>query len=937
MKRIVLAAAIFTAVAILPVAVEAGDLTSNRTKNREPISECISTNKKLDVLFVVDQSLSLKRLKKNNKQVPGNDPKDERVTALKAVLNVLRTKVNQSDEQQRVDIKVAHSGFGKDFNLHQDWITLDDDGFEEVSEKIDKQADLDNENFTRYHRALSGAVKTFEKLPEDSESCRMMIWFSDGQHDDNNAGKTFSNSEKKQIEDEICGSDGLADQLRSNGVFVVAAGLSPNKGELDLMNLVSEDKGLIKSLSLSHCGTLPAYGKFEVAENSDSLVETLFNLVNTNPGGNDISPTDGQPCADGTPNCSEITFEVTDQVDAFTMLIDRGAPTVEVGLTTGPGQKHVLFGANGIKDANARAERISSNKLFLDVQRRKSGTINGSWTIRFTGVGNESARALVKFLGTSDVKLLSEKGDGNQVELVSLDRYETTGIRVVSSISTSGVSTEEVDVLLQADSSMTEMLELPLLAEVQPNGDLVVPSQFLNNLLKQDSLRKVTQAKITVRIKGEIVGLVDSSTQQNVLVEFPDVTKKIFITNGKQWPTYMGQDGPLTEVIGTDKQKISFRFRGADGRDSLVKFDDLLDENLGLVFISGQECEIPQNRETVCQLELKPAEESYGEKTFIATATFASVDNKSETEIVEIPVDVAMRKATDPSRGLKYAIALLIVFVIVQAIQRFFFAWLLTRYSPLSSTARKVRLDVVLDANGHVAINNKGDVSGMDESFTFENTESTLSFPAFGYNFSCSPLRTFLRSTTSPKGQVTHGARHVIGSSGLKVSKNSELATGIVDLTLRNQWVLGIEPVEALTLINGTLSVPAEIVVFLEPYEKKSREDQLTEFELTVMSGTLSQSVTSLLENLLSKNSSNLAAEIANVDIFGSNSESLSADDPFGTVDLFGAPNSSADSAQPSKKKSKKLGRREKGSNEISPDFQDPPSSQSIFSDDPFS
>jgi hypothetical protein len=103
------------------------------------------------------------------------------------------------------------------------------------------------------------------------------------------------------------------------------------------------------------------------------------------------------------------------------------------------------------------------------------------------------------------------------------------------------------------------------------------------------------------------------------------------------------------------------------------------------------------------------------------------------------------------------------------------------------------------------------------------------------------------------------------------------------------------------------------------------------------MSGTLSQSVTSLLENLLSKNSSNLAAEIANVDIFGSNSESLSADDPFGTVDLFGAPNSSADSAQPSKKKSKKLGRREKGSNEISPDFQDPPSSQSIFSDDPFS
>jgi hypothetical protein len=858
MKKIVLATAIFTAVAVLPVAVEAGDLTSNRTKNREPISECISTNKKLDVLFVVDQSLSLKRLRENNKQVPGNDPKDERVTALKAVLNVLRTKVNQSDEQLRVDIKVAHSGFGKDFNLHQDWITLDDDGFEEVSEKIDKQADLDNENFTRYHRALSGAVKTFEKLPEDSESCRMMIWFSDGQHDDNNSGKTFSKSEKKQIEDQICGSDGLADQLRSSGVFVVAAGLSPNKGELDLMNLVSEDKGLVKSLSLSHCGTLPAYGKFEVAENSDSLVETLFNLVNTNPGGNDISPTDGQPCADGTPNCSEITFEVTDQVDAFTMLIDRGAPTVEVGLTTGPGQKHVLFGANGIKDANARAERISSNKLFLDVQRRKSGTINGSWTIRFTGAGNESARALVKFLGTSDVKLLSEKGDGNQVELVSLDRYETTGIRVVSSISTSGVSTEEVDVLLQADSSMTEMLEIPLLAEVQPNGDLVVPAQFLNNLLKQDSLRKVTQAKITVRIKGEIVGLIDSSTQQNVLVEFPDVTKKIFITNGKQWPTYMGQDGPLTEVIGTDKQKISFRFRGADGRDSLVKFDELLDENLGLVFISGQECEIPQNRETVCQLELKPAEESYGEKTFIATATFASVDNPSETEIVEIPVDVAMRKATDPCRGIKYAVLLLIAFAAIQAIQRFFFAWLISRFARLNPVDRRARIDVLVSDDGGV-LSGEGSrliVKPGDDSFVFENSEQHSSFILFGYTFSSSALRTFFRSTSTPSGIVTQPGKFVFGSGGIVRNRKTNSTSGVVSLTLRKQWIIGIDEAAMLELANGKRRVPGELIVYLDPYEKDSRDNQLSELTSELSAGRWTEDFATVISKVRQEESS---------------------------------------------------------------------------------
>lgn len=927
MRRLLFISSLVSILLVAPTVVAASDPPNNRSGNRAPISECISTQKKLDVLFVVDQSISLQRTRDDNgKKLPGTDPNDERVTALKAVLNVLQTKANQSEEDSSVRVTVAHSGFGSGFQLHQDWTELNDGGFEKVLARIDSQANLDNEKFTRYHKALEGVVKTFESRSEEDDACRMVIWFSDGRHDDDDVRGGFTNREKNQISKQICGTNGLADKLRSNGIFVVAAGLSADERELELMRLVSEDTGLIPSLNLSSCGSLPPFGKFEVAKNSESLVETLFNLVNTNPGGNNISPTNGQPCADGTPNCSEISFKVTDQVKSFTMLVDRGAPSVQVKLTTGPGQPHVLFETDGIVDANVTAERISGNKLYLDVQRKKNGTIDGIWTIRFTGKGNESARALVKFLGAGVIQIYSQSADGKSSPLVSIDRFETNAIGVDAKTSTTGVAVADVEIVLRAESTESQRLETPLLAQPQVDGSFLVSSDFLKDVVRQDAWKRATQAEVVVRIRGEIAGLIDSNTQKNVPVEFNEAVKKVLLTNGTKWPTFLGQPGEIPQFVGTDKQKVFFRFKGADGRDTVVKFEDNLDTDLGLVFIKGQECKIPDSKEIVCELELKPSRESYGEKDLVASAEFEfeSSDSPNDSENVDLPLKISMKKATNVSNGVRAAVILLFVFLVVQAIQRFFFAWLMTRYSPLTSTSRKVRLDVSLDTSGHVTIKNKTDISGIDESFTFDNVEPSTEFDAFSYSFRCSPFRTFLHSTTSPKGLVLNSGRHVIGSSGLVISKKMDLSTGLVDLSLRNQWVLGIENSEAHSLIDGSLSVPAEMIVFLEPYEMHSRDDQLSELEFTIASGNLGQSMTNLLETLMSKRASEPDEPVVEHDIFSSESITQS-NDPWGTSNSF--------EAEPVSK-NKKQKRRKSKDGQVDEGFSPPESSP--FTDDPF-
>lgn len=855
--------------------------TSSEARSIQPsISECINNKKSLDVLFVVDQSKSLYRIKDGPIERSGSDHKHERVPALKAVLSVLNTKTKNVDPDAKVNVTVAHAGFGEGFTLHQEWIKLDEPGFEELNRKFDLQKDLHGEVFTRYHRGLEGALKQFNTRDGDDTACRMLVWFSDGKHDDDNR-PDFSKSELNQIERDICGAGGLADQLRSEGIFVIAAGLNKRAEDLALMQLISENQGQMNSPMLSSCGVVDAYGQFQIAEDADALVETLFNLINTSPSGQQINETLGEECADGTPDCSEIRFTVTDAVDSFVMLIDRKKPEVIAELRTGAGARLPLFREGGIRDANAETSLLSTNRLYLEVQRKPNGTITGDWTLRFTGKENKTASALVKFVGSSNLTVEAQIDGRFNSDFDQVDRYASPLVRITARSSDSNIALGTVTAFIRGVSSDGVQIEEELTLQEEEPGVFLVAEDAIAAILQKDQFSRLIFGDLVVRVGGTIPGLLVAETGEPVEVDFPEKSVELRITNGEDWPQFVGQlETPL--IKGTDKQKLTLLFEGASARDTTIIFEDNIDENLGMVIVKGQECSIKAGESAECLLELKPAEQSYGPRQFVAKAVFKVTDDDALSQSIDIPIKVDMQKATVVGDGILAAFVLLLAFVGIQGAQRFFFAFLMSRFAVLNPTDRRIRLDVEVSASGNVslALGTKSGTKPGDESFVFENTEPVSGFPLFGYTFEASAWRTFRHSQSIPKGIASRPGTYVFGSAGTETPKDGSESNGLLSLSLRQQWVVGIEGARMSDLSSGTASVPGEVIAYLEAYERVDQRQQVDDLLSRIAGSDFSEILTTCLERL---NPSSPATEDGDGDIFGSMDDPI-RDDVFGGI-----------------------------------------------------
>jgi hypothetical protein len=191
----------------------------------------------------------------------------------------------------------------------------------------------------------------------------------------------------------------------------------------------------------------------------------------------------------------------------------------------------------------------------------------------------------------------------------------------------------------------------------------------------------------------------------------------------------------------------------------------------------------------------------------------------------------------------------------VQGLVRLLIAYLLSKYAPLVATARKVKIGATINAAGDLVIAPMAtNLSNSDESFALENVDSVSSFNIFGYSFACSVIQTFVKSTTAPVGIVSTPDTVVIGSRGVQFSKKSpEVSEGLVELALRGQWVVGIKVADMKALTNGSLSVPAEIVAFFEPYEISQRVIQETGLSFAITSSSFASDFSFAYSRLVTK------------------------------------------------------------------------------------
>lgn len=163
----------------------------------------------------------------------------------------------------------------------------------------------------------------------------------------------------------------------------------------------------------------------------------------------------------------------------------------------------------------------------------------------------------------------------------------------------------------------------------------------------------------------------------------------------------------------------------------------------------------------------------------------------------------------------------------------------------------------------------------------------------------------------------------------------SEPSEGQVDLSLRQQWVVGIPTNELFALANGQQSATGELIAILDPYEIVSLEQQISNLQFAIAS---SQFGIDLIDALArAQEGSEEDEEVEIVDPFGT---SESTTEPFASnFDPFATSVISNDVVE--ERTSKKEGRRRK-KDKVSDDgeaFDVSPSTTDPFSDpfnDPF-
>jgi len=922
--------------ALLPFAnAQASSKVLSETKS---IQDCVSEKRNLDVLMLVDESSSLK----GDKSKPGNDPDDLRVDALKSIAQVLASTVDASNGGEEnsseiggFEVKLSIAGFGSEYISRKSLDELDGESLRGFIESIDAQRDFDNDSRTRYHIGLSGALQDFISHQQNGkEACRLLIWFSDGVHNDD--GRTgFVSDELKQITDQLCGEGKIVDQLRAEDVFIVAAGLNSNEDELGLMRLIAEGGDPFGQIA-SKCGSRPPTGVFERANKAEEIINTIFSVLDGVPG----IPTDSvllPGCSDGTTNCNEIAFTADGTISSFTILATRPNTNVVTQLKMSNDQTVDLFPAPGKAPDQKNVASffyVSETKVLVAVSRSTEASIDGNWALQFKGVGSTEAIGAVNFVGNAQISI-DEVIDSKKA--LKVNRFDASQISVNVKSKSSGASIRGVEVSL-ANFEGVENLSTTR----DDLGVFTVSANSLETALKSTVLGDSSSATLKITPVGDVPGLTTLDGRP-VKVEFNSETYEVLISNGASYPTFKGIKESDIRFKGTPTKTVTLLFDGPDGAIGSVEFGQFknLDEAANFEIVDPETCSIPVKEiDFECEVKIVLNKVAYGDFNLRLPVTYVSSEGSQEAEIA-IPVKAL--KPTNAGKGFLAAIELIAIFLVIQGLVRLLLSYLMSRFAPLVATARRVRLDAVVDSSGGVTLNPLNvNPSLVDEAFTLENIEPTTSFNIFGYQFECSVMRTFLKSTSSPVGLVSRDSSVVIGSRGNQFTKADPQSTqGLVGLSLRGQWVIGVKATDVQALANGEMSAPAEVIAFLDPYGDGSgmlpRNQQLADLSFTIASSNFASEFSDVVSRFREIN------QVDEIDTAGSDGwdsatasssgTSVSGFDAFG--DSIGA--TQVESTAEGKGKSKEKRKKKEKKVDFEPDSSSGSSNQSANTDwDPF-
>jgi hypothetical protein len=346
---------------------------------------CLAAQKSGDLLLLFDESSSLQQ----------TDPKAARVSAAKYLVQTL----GRYADRVKAELNVAVAGFADNYVLHQDWTKLTGATATTMGDLLAQQGSRNTGIDTDYWLAFDGARQALASRgsgQSGGDRCQAIAFFTDGKIDftARRLVKPYANGISldapngidqtvKAATESICRPGGMADQLRSRNIVMLAVGLSGDTvpSDFDTLSAIATGKGVAGK----SCGSItdPVPGDFYPVANID---EMLFAFDALNPDPRVTPQVPGHVCQLQVCEEARHDFVLDRSIKSVSILGSGGMPGVVPYLISPSGQKVELPQRQGKADTQIAGAPVeyqwqSDSAQTISIRNTGGPEWAGKWAI----------------------------------------------------------------------------------------------------------------------------------------------------------------------------------------------------------------------------------------------------------------------------------------------------------------------------------------------------------------------------------------------------------------------------------------------------------------------------------------------------------------------------------------------------------------------------
>jgi len=835
-----------------PMAKAEDETTATNSDSVVALKKCVSDERSLSVLFLVDVSSSMIS---GGTTGNGSDPQGLRADTLKTVIELLHTPAEMAADipgvdagnKSGLDVETAFLDFGttvrNSFEKLSGWHPIED-AFNE-KDQIDQFKKKYNDQGTDYVRALApqsqdgvaaeGEVGAIEMMNKAKSPCRILMWLTDGKFD---LGKktevSWDNirSSDKRIErgtEFLCKKDPrfsnepLVDQLRKkfdgkNQIFVGAVGLGD--ANFDLFKSIAEG---------GSCGSLPASGKFVLASEPQGLIDALTQLVLPT-----VDPPKPAGCIDLSKPENDSIFHLNEVVERVNVLVRaRIDPTTDValrrnGLSNGGAEPEIELVDNGvivnspppidgvseISVKRVFQSGLDSYLLFQAKFDSSKGNFAGDWFTEFcrdTGVNDDVDKSTIFVYGGVSAELVTKELTAERTEEIVIQLKSRGGLNLQD---TSEINFKNT--LASVDGKNQTV-------RIEPDGRAVIsykPKKAEVNSTKKIAFSAVPTLKLTDGSNGVVAF---DPIKFNVEATVRDVPKtpSIIAKPGTAWGRLakgaLSQERIFVVKPGEEDGKICFGTLGDDGWRNPIDFVDT--PNLRIAGVDKENCVSVKKGESqgkevklavgvsAKQLKIQTNSQIQFEVPYTAsTSSGEKLPGKLETQ--SIPIDSALSISMQWLKAILYLLlAVLIPVCLLWVYNAFIGCRLVVPERGVFIYHKKLLLDdtgVRVDPSfGSGALFQAGD---MKLAPVGNGRVRTIALA----NLSVKGKFSWLSPFSTPFAEASNNNdKQVIGPDGA----NSKTRAGFSPLSIEDVWYVQIDTDKTAELPNGSQAIDLVVLV----------------------------------------------------------------------------------------------------------------------------